>query len=419
MLSARNIATAAAGDFWQAEQDDAAEEEVRARMALQAGLRVHSLEECVEEIAKLGVVRVEELGGLEEQDIRESRVRLNPLQMRRLLTAIQREKLAGARASHELRLCTRTWELLCDGSSSGWYPPSFSQEPAGLRITLLEPVEIAGAVFDLSFGQGRTALSPLVSATQSRQHPDWSEFCISVDIGRGDKTALSHARRGGSGTLSLAVEGVSRQHATIQLLCGDGVPMEVRIRDNDSTNGTYLLRSSPPSFLPPQHPTDASTGAPQSDSGGAVRPETPALPLLQLRMASHLWQDLQGIPYLRLGPRLVLGLTVLKDKDDAWFGLQEVAHRTEQLLPHSQLRQQGWTEARLEEVCERRRLARDRQSLRQQNSADNSQRQHNSADPQHTSANSAAGAHAALGPGGVAGGGVVGGGGGEDRKSVV
>eukprot|EP00961_Rhodomonas_salina_P097657 1313830-Rhodomonas_salina.4 len=135
--------------------------QVRARMALQAGLRVHSLEvssypirlrtcyempgphtptfatytrsavlntaypsmqqlvltvpltlciryempdsqtcgprqECVEEIAKLGVVRVEELGGLEEQDIRESRVRLNPLQMRRLLTAIQREKLAGA-----------------------------------------------------------------------------------------------------------------------------------------------------------------------------------------------------------------------------------------------------------------------------------------------------------------------------------
>eukprot|EP00961_Rhodomonas_salina_P097655 1313830-Rhodomonas_salina.2 len=65
--------------------------------------------------------------------------------------------------------------------------------------------------------------------------------------------------------------------------------MEVRIRDNDSTNGTYLLRSSPPSFLPPQHPTDASTGAPQSDSGQLAASLAGMAPVLAGREHGCVW----------------------------------------------------------------------------------------------------------------------------------
>eukprot|EP00293_Proteomonas_sulcata_P017057 CAMPEP_0184303488 /NCGR_PEP_ID=MMETSP1049-20130417/13229_1 /TAXON_ID=77928 /ORGANISM="Proteomonas sulcata, Strain CCMP704" /LENGTH=501 /DNA_ID=CAMNT_0026615057 /DNA_START=53 /DNA_END=1558 /DNA_ORIENTATION=+ len=261
---------------------------------------------------------------------------------------MEREAAATKTALNEVQNATREWEKMCDGSSSGWYSPAFTEEPAGMRITILEPSDLAGTVFDLGFGESRDDLSPLVSKRESKTQLNRSEYEINIAIRRGETTKLDAA----SAVLTLAVGGISKQHAKLQISCGDGVPHEACIIDEGSTNGTFLMRHLPKSFLPSKHKCDSPDMAGIAQGDQKSRPQTPAQ-LIQLQAKPNSRLDLQGIPYLRLGPKVVLGLTLLKGSSD--FGLQDVQNKTEQLHNEGQLRHLGWEEVDLEQVCMDRR----------------------------------------------------------------
>lgn len=173
-----------------------------------------------------------------------------------------------------------------------------------------------------------------------------------------------------AGRLNFAVEGVSRSHVSLHMRCGDGVPCEIHIKDNSSTNGSFLYRVSMQSLLivsqdaniyereiavekggqaadtdavRGRHTSRGSEGGTASggesqerrEAGSELGPdkrcdercgagrtekrprqgptagETPSLPtLLEKRLLpADGWADLSGVAYLRVGPSLVLGLS--------------------------------------------------------------------------------------------------------------
>jgi hypothetical protein len=64
--------------------------------------------------------------------------------------------------------------------------------------------------------------------------------------------------------------------------------------------------------------------------GRAARPDTPDVPLLELRAAAAARMDMQGVPYLRLGPCVVLAVSLLGPPPapgGGGFGLQQVSPR--------------------------------------------------------------------------------------------
>jgi hypothetical protein len=190
-----------------------------------------------------------------------------------------------------------------------------------------------------------------------------------------------------AGRLNFAVEGVSRSHVSLHMRCGDGVPCEIHIKDNNSTNGSFLYRVSMQSLLiasqddniyereiaggtatggESRERRELGTDKRRDESFGAGRTEkrprqgltvgeTPPLPTLLEKhlLPSDGWADLSGVAYLRVGPSLVLGLSSVAVANSInrasasgtargpGFGLRDVVCRTERIFSDGELRLQG------------------------------------------------------------------------------
>jgi hypothetical protein len=119
-------------------------------------------------------------------------------------------------------------------------------------------------------------------------------------------------------------------------MCGDGAPCTLRVRDIGSTNGTFLIRPAGANSLLSSrfmHEDESST-----DAGAIQRPDTPSGRLMEYKLDESFWSDAAGCPYLRLGPRLVVGLSLLKCGDDSCFNFAEAAMTTERLYTEPELR---------------------------------------------------------------------------------
>jgi hypothetical protein len=119
-------------------------------------------------------------------------------------------------------------------------------------------------------------------------------------------------------------------------MCGDGAPCTLRVRDVGSTNGTFLIRpAGANSLLSSQfmHEDESST-----DTRATQRPDTPSGRLMEHKLDASFWSDAAGCPYLRLGPRLVVGLSLLKCGADSCFNFAEAAMTTERLYTEPELR---------------------------------------------------------------------------------
>jgi len=312
------------------------------RQDLDLALKAHGIEgSTAAAVRRLGIRRVTDLSMLRMDDLEDASHGFNVLERRLLQTAIDKESAAVKRSCDEMTSASRTWSRLTD--DRGWYAPAFSSEPPGLRITVLEPMDMAGTVMDISFGQSRTNLSSAATRSFRDESTGEERFELSLKLGRADRTEFVES----SGLLTFGVVGVSRQHTEIVLSCGDSCPATCCVRDLGSTNGTFFIR--PAATHPPWNTT---LGSAQDETGNLSSnrsSSTSSDSLLQLQVDKRNSSDASGIPYLRLGPKLVLGLSLLRGTSTN-FKLQDVAVLTERLYSEPDLRGLGWEDAALEHV---------------------------------------------------------------------
>ena len=121
-------------------------------------------EGCLEPLKALGVRKISDLVLLTPEDLGESSLGINILQRRLLKTAISKEKVAAEKRAADTQRAASAWARITD--DRGWYPLPFSREPPGLRLTVLEPAELAGTVIDASFGKDRQSLCEAASRTE-------------------------------------------------------------------------------------------------------------------------------------------------------------------------------------------------------------------------------------------------------------
>lgn len=296
---------------------------------LRSALAAHDIDAgCIEPLKALGVRRVSDLSLLTPEDLNDASLGINVLQRRLIKAAIEKEKAGCEKRRADAERAARTWSRMTD--DRGWYPLPFSREPPGLRLTMLEPAELAGTVIDMAFGTSRQTLCEAASRIE-HDADGLDRFELKLMLGRTDKTEFDSAK----GNLNFGVVGVSRNHAEIVISCGDSMPATIRVRDTGSTNGTYLLRTAGSGSLFANHSFCDDESA---DACSARRPDTPSGNLMQLKLDEHCWNDCSGCPYLRLGPRLVLGLSFLKNGPESRFSFSEAAMTTERLYSEPDLR---------------------------------------------------------------------------------
>jgi hypothetical protein len=199
---------------------------------------------------------------------------------------------------------------------------------------------------DLHFGSSRANVAPGVTRSLLEGNCGSEKFELRLRLGRADRTEVDEA----AGRLNFNVVGVSRNHAEIVLTCGDGLPSTCRVADLGSTNGTFLIRPAP------SHSVGGNSGASaESDDEASTgeltfrRPGTSSGELLERRVDSRFSSETSGIPYLRLGPKLCLGLSLLRSSNTD-FNLRDVHVLTEKFFSASQLRSLGWEDACLDHV---------------------------------------------------------------------
>lgn len=120
--------------------------------------------ECLEPLKALGVRKISDLVLLTAEDLNETSLGINILQRRLLKAAINKEKVAAEKRAADTQRAASAWARMTD--DRGWYPLPFSREPPGLRLTVLEPVELAGTVIDAAFGKARHSLCEAASRTE-------------------------------------------------------------------------------------------------------------------------------------------------------------------------------------------------------------------------------------------------------------
>jgi len=310
---------------------------------LELALKAHGIEgSTVQSLRRLGIRRIGDLSLLKAEDLEGAGAGLTVVERRLLRTAIEREEAVARRCREDMMSASRTWSRLTD--DRGWYAPPFSTEPPGLRVTVLEPTDIAGTVMDVAFGKTRANLAGGVTRSLLEGSCDCEKFELRLRLGRADRTEFDHA----TGQLNFNVVGVSRSHAEIVLTCGDGQPPTCRITDLCSTNGTFLTRPAASHMV-----SRTSAGTDSDDESVAEltfrRPGTSSDSLLELKVNAGFSSDASGIPYLRLGPKLCLGLSLLRGGETD-FNLRDVQVSTEKLFSESQLRGLGWEDACLDHV---------------------------------------------------------------------
>jgi len=316
---------------------------------LELALKAHGIEgSAAVAVRRLGVRRIGDLTLLKAQDLEGPASGFNVLERRLVLTAIEKENTAAKRCREDMMSASRTWSRLTD--DRGWYSPPFSTEPPGLRVTVLEPMDIAGTVMDISFGESRASLTGGVTRSFLDESTGHEKFELKLRLGRADRTEFDAA----SGHLNFNVVGVSRDHAEIVLTCGDGQPSTCRIKDLNSTNGTFLIR--PASSHTVYNNSQASADSEEESVGELSfrRPGTSPDSLLERRVEDSFPSDASGVPYLRLGPKLCLGLSLLRGSE-ANFKFQDVQVVTEKLQSESELRSLGWEDACLDHVLAAKR----------------------------------------------------------------
>jgi hypothetical protein len=137
-------------------------------------------EGCIEPLKALGVRKISDLVLLTPEDLSEPSLGINILQRRLLKTAINKEKVAAEKRAADTQRAAGAWARMTD--DRGWYPLPFSREPPGLRLTVLEPVDLAGTVIDASFGKDRTSLCEAASRTDLDVQPRTFHSRISSTI---------------------------------------------------------------------------------------------------------------------------------------------------------------------------------------------------------------------------------------------